>query len=283
MPALAASLRLAARASTRSGVRRGRLGRRTVRGLVVLCVLATVLGAGFLWLRESSLVAVREVSVTGASSSQEARVREVLQRSALGMTTLAVREDELRAAVAPYASVADLQVDPSFPHRLSIEVVERTPAALAVSGATRVPVDGEGRLLRGVRPEAGLPVLRLDDLPSGGRIREPAPRAAIAILAGVPDPLRGRLERVATGPRGLRLELREGPDLIFGSAVRSRAKWLAATRVLAASSAQGATYVDVRVPEWAAAGGVGPLEPEEPVATPTTTPPDEPANPQPLP
>lgn len=272
MSAIAASFRLAARASARSRVRRGRLGRRTVRSLVVLGVVAVLLGGGYLWLRESPLVEVREVFVTGVSSSQEARVRDALQRSALGMTTLAVREDELRAAVAPYASVADLRVDAGFPHRLSIEVVERRPAALAVYGTTRVPVDGDGRLLRGVRPEAGLPLLRLDRLPSGARVRERAPRAAISVLAGVPEPLRGRIEGIASEPRGLRLELREGPDLVFGSASRVRAKWLAASRVLAASSAQGATYVDLRVPEWAAAGGVGPLEPEEPAIDPQPQP-----------
>ena len=89
---------------------------------------------------------------------------------------------------------------------------------------------------------------------------------------------------IASGPRGLRLELRDGPDLVFGSASRIRAKWLAASRVLAASSAQGATYVDVRVPEWAAAGGVGPVEPEEPVADPLADPTPEPAaDPQPQP
>lgn len=276
MSAFAAPFRLAARASARSRLRRGRLGRRTVRGLALLGLLAVLLGGGFLWLRESPLVEVREVFVTGVSSSQEARVREALERSARGMTTLAVREDELRAAVAPYASVAELRVDPGFPHRLSIEVVERRPAALAVFGGTRVPVDGDGRLLRGVRPETGLPVLRLDRPPVEDRVSERAPRAAISVLDGVPGPLRGRVEGIASGPRGLRLELRDGPDLVFGSASRIRAKWLAASRVLAASSAQGATYVDVRIPEWAAAGGVGPVEPEEPVVDPV-------GDPQPLP
>lgn len=281
MSAFAAPLRLAARASSRSRVRRGRLGRRTVRFLVALGLLATILAGGWFWLRESSLVGVREVFVTGVSSSQEARVRTALRRSALAMTTLAVDEDELRAAVAPYASVADLGIDPAFPHKLSIEVVERVPAALVVTEGARVPVSGDGRLLRGVRPDAGLPELRLERLPAGDQVRERTPRAAITILAGAPGPLRGRIERASSGPRGLRLELRDGPDLIFGSATRVRAKWLAASRVLAASSAQGATYVDARVPEWTAAGGVGPVEPEEPAPTPAPPSGVPPVNPQP--
>ena len=35
------------------------------------------------------------------------------------MTTLHVREDQLRTAVAPYPSVADLAVDADFPHELT--------------------------------------------------------------------------------------------------------------------------------------------------------------------
>jgi len=279
MPAFAAPNRLAARGSARSRVRRARPGRRAVRALVALGVLTALLGAGYGWLRESSLVEVREVSVTGVSSSQEARVRGALRRAALGMTTLAVREEELRAAVAPYASVADLKVDAAFPHRLWIEVVERRPAALAVTGGSEIPVDGQGRLLRGVRAEAGLPVVRVDRPLTDDRIAGRAIRARIAVLGAAPGPLRGRLERARSGPRGLTVELRDGPDLFFGSAARIRAKWLAASRVLAASSAQGATYIDARVPEWTAAGGVGPVEPEVPDGTPTPAP----VNPQPQP
>jgi hypothetical protein len=40
------------------------------------------------------------VTITGVSSSQEARVRDALRRAALDMTTLHVRRDDLKAAVA---------------------------------------------------------------------------------------------------------------------------------------------------------------------------------------
>jgi cell division protein FtsQ len=275
MPAFAAPLRLAARASGPSRGRRGRLGPRAVRALLIAGLLAAMLAGGYAWLRDSSAVRVREVFVTGVTSSQEAEVRRALRRAALGMTTLDVDEKQLRAAVAPYASVADLRVDPSYPASLSIEVVEHVPAALVVAGTSRVPVADGGLLLRGVRPEADLPVVRLDRLPPGDRLLERAPKAAVRILAGVPGPLRGRVKGIRSGPRGLQAELRDGPDLIFGSATRVRAKWLAASRVLAASSAQGALYVDVRVPEWTAAGGVGPVDaPDDEAvpATPTATP-----------
>lgn len=250
------------------------------RRLIVCGLVLAVLGGGFLWLRDSPLVSVREVFITGISSSQEARVRDALRRAAADMTTLHVRTDQLRTAVAPYASVADLKVDADFPHKLTIEVVERAPAALIAVGGQRVPVSAGGLLLRGVRPDAGLPVIKLDALPGGDRLADPRVQAAVRVLAAAPPALHRRVERASAGERGLQLDLRDGPDLIFGSAERLGAKWAAAARVLADSSAQGATYLDLRVPEWTAAGGVGPIEPEE-TPTPGTAPAPAVPNPQP--
>ena len=58
------------------------------------------------------------------------------------------------------------------------------------------------------------------------------------------------------------LDLRDGPDLFFGSGEAARSKWMAAARVLAEPSAEGAVYLDLRIPGRVAAGGVGPIEPE---------------------
>jgi cell division protein FtsQ len=244
-------------------VRLPRPGRVAVRRLGALVLVAVLLAAGYAWLRDSSLVRVRDVVVTGVSSSQEARVREALRATATDMTTLHVREDELRAAVAPYTSVASLRIETRFPHGISIEVVERRPAGVVQAGGQRVPVSAGGLLLRGVRPEAGLPVVRIDTLPVGARLTDRRARAAVAILAGAPGAMAGRLERARSSDQGLVVELRDGPDVIFGSAARVRAKWAAATRVLADSESRGGTYVDVRVPEWTAVGGVGPVDPTD--------------------
>ena len=64
------------------------------------------------------------------------------------------------------------------------------------------------------------------------------------------------------GPRGMTLDLRDGPDLFFGSGEAAADKWMAAARVLAEPSAEGAVYLDLRIPGRVAAGGVGPIEPE---------------------
>ncbi len=270
----------------RSNLRARRLARTSQRGVRRLCAVGMVmvlLGAGFLWLRDSELVAVRDVTITGVSSSQEKRVRESLRRAALDMTTLHVRREELHAAVSAYTSVAGLRAYAGFPNKLRIEVVERVPAALLVAGDQEVPVSAGGLLLRGVRPDGATPVVRVKRLPTGFRLDDLRARSAVAVLAGAPPELQGRIVRAGMGARGMQLELRSGPDLIFGSQSRIEAKWAAATRVLADSSAKGATYLDLRLPEWTAAGGLGPIESEIESAPGdgTTAPGAPPVNPQP--
>ena len=265
----------------RARARRSRLGGTALRRLAVAGLVLAVLGAGYLWLRDSSVVQVREVVVTGITSPRETELRSALSRAATDMTTLHVREEQLLAAAAPYASVADLRVDASLPDKLAIEVVEHRPAAVVVADGQRVAASASGLLLRGVRPEEGLPVVKSDTLPAGSKLDDRFARAAVTALGGAPDALRERLVRARTGPKGLVLDVRDGPDLIFGSADRTRAKWAAATRVLADSGAAGAVYLDLRIPERTAAGGVGPIEPEETVVPETAPAPVDPANPQP--
>ena len=74
----------------------------------------------------------------------------------------------------------------------------------------------------------------------------------------------------AIDDRGVIAALHNGPELVFGTGEHASQKWAAAARVLAEISAQGATYLDLRIPGRVAAGGLAP------VATPTADP-----NPQP--
>lgn len=242
--------------------------RKIVAGVLVgACALA----GGWFWLRDASVVQVRDVFVTGLTSSEEPQIREALKNAALDMTTLHVREDQLQAAVAQYPSVAGLAVDAKFPHKLSIEVRERAPVAAIESGrGTRVAASGDGRMLRGMKA-SGLPTLRVGSAPAGERVTDRRTLGALGVAGGAPPELRGRIARLWSGERGLTLDLRNGPDLVFGSGSDAHRKWAAALRVLADPSSQGATYLDLRVPERVAAGGLGPVEPE-PTAVPPTDP-----------
>lgn len=254
------------------------------RTLLVAALVLLALGGGWLWFRDSSFVRVKDVFITGTSTSEQTRVRAALKSAALDMTTLHVREDALRTAVKPFASVRDLRIEASFPHKLTIEVIEHDPVAALHAGSQRVPVNAAGLVLRGVRASDDLPTVRVERVPAE-RLEEPRPLEALRVLGAAPAPLFERSRRVWFGGKGLTVDLRDGPPVIFGDAELAAVKWAAAARVLADPTAAGAAYLDVRVPGRVAAGGLGPIAEETPVPTvvPAVPTPLPTATPTPLP
>ena len=235
-----------------------------LRGFAAVIVLAALLTGAWMWLRDSGLVRVTAVHVTGATTSEKSQVRTALESAAREMTTLHVKRELLDDAVANYPSVAGLRVKTDFPHKMSIEVLEHRPVAALDIDGRRVPVSGGGIVLTGVRADNDLPSIRRKISPSEGRVTDRRTRDALAIAAAAPEPMLERSDRLWWGPRGLTLDLRDGPPLIFGTSDGARAKWAAAARVLAEPSAAGATYMDLRVVGRVAAGGLGPVPQETP-------------------
>ena len=243
------------------------LRRSFVRGFTAVVVLAALGVGGWLLVRDSSLARVTEVDVTGATTSEEGEIRAALEDAGREMTTLHVREEVLRDAVAAYPSVAGLRVEADFPHELSVQVLEHRPvAALEVDGR-RTPVSGGGVVLNGVQADRDLPLIRHQQVP-GERIDDARTLAALVVAAAAPRDLLQRSERLRWGAEGLTVDLRDGPPLYFGSRDDAAAKWAAAARVLAEPSAAGATYLDLRVPGRVAAGGLGPVPQVEPTVVP---------------
>ena len=158
----------------------------------VLMVLAVclVLAAGFqFWLRDSPLVAVEDVKVTGLTTKDAPRVRAALASAAHNMTTLHVDHAELERAIAAYPVVRALEVNADFPHRLEIRVLEHRPAAL-VGG---LPVAGDGTILRGLPVEGSLPKIdarrearRRPPVGSGGPARRARGRRGAGAAARPP-------------------------------------------------------------------------------------------------
>ncbi len=225
------------------------------------------LALGGLWFRDSSFAQVERVSITGSTSSEAAQVRDALTSVGEGMSTLHLDRQALDDAVKPFASVAGLRVRTDFPHDLRIEVLEHAPVAAVESGGGRVAATGSGLVLTGVRADDLPTVLNKAPL-AEGRFRDKHTLAALAVAAAAPPALRARAEKLWWGDDGVALDLRDGPELIFGGGEAARVKWTAAARVLADESSAGAAYLDLRVPKLVAAGGVGPVTPE---ATPTPT------------
>jgi cell division protein FtsQ len=230
------------------------------RALAVALTAGIVLALGyFFWLRESPLVAVERVEITGLTTRDAPRIRAALTASARDMTTLHVREDRLRLAVSGYPVVASIHATPDFPHRLRIRVVEDRPVAkLVVRGGASIAVAADGTVLRGLRVDRSLPLLRAASPPRGERVTEVRAARAVRAVAAAPAPLRRRIERVGEARgRGLVAKLRRGPEVVLGGGARLEAKWKAAARVLADPASRGASYVDVRLPDRPVAGGLG--------------------------
>jgi cell division protein FtsQ len=241
--------------------------KRLQRRLLLTAAAILLLGSGYqFWLRDSSLVAVERVTVTGLTTSDSERVRVALGAASRTMTTLHVDHEALERAVAGFPVVRELEVTTDFPDRLRIHVVEHVPAAVAVGDGGRVAVAGDGTILHGLPVEKRLPTVEVDGAIGVEHLRDSTALASAAIAGTAPAALRGRIAEVGKdGELGQVAQLREGPELIFGDAERVRAKWAAASRVLADLEASGATYIDVRIPGRPAVGGL-PAETITPVA-----------------
>jgi cell division protein FtsQ len=256
--------------------------KRVRRRLLVAAAALFVLAAGYqFWLRDSSLVAVEKVTITGLSTSHSERVRMALTAASRSMTTLHVDHEALERAVAGFPVVRELEVATDFPHGLRIHVVEHLPAAVAVGDGGRVPVAADGTILQGVPVEKRLPTVEVEGALGVERLRDVTALASAAIAGAAPAALRGRIKEVGEDGRlGQVAQLRDGPEVIFGDTSRLSAKWAAASRVLADLEASGASYVDVRIPGRPAAGGL-PAEtivPVAPAGATSTVPPGTPTD-----
>jgi cell division protein FtsQ len=235
-------------------------GRAWGRRLLVAAALVGALAVGYFgWFRDSSLVAVDEVTVQGVTGGDRQQIIAALTESAERMTTLHLREDQLETAVASFPTVAALSADAHFPHGVTIEVVERPPAMVARAGDQEIPVAADGTVLPGVSVPEGeeLPWLELGEAPASGKLQGEALEQAL-ILGAAPKPLAPLIEDVAyEDEHGVVVEMQGAIPIRFGSGDAAKAKWAATAAMLADPELTSVTYVDVRVPHRPAAGGAG--------------------------
>jgi cell division protein FtsQ len=223
--------------------------------MLVLVLLLALVAGGWLWLRDSSLVSVDQVTVTGTAGPDAEQIRASLTDAGRRMTTLNVSVAALRRAVAPYPVVGDLRVSTEFPHRLRVRVIERIPIGIVTIGGRAMPVAGDNMLLHDVPASGSLPAISAGPAPAGPRVSDPTTRTEVALLAAAPARFISRLSQVASdATHGYTAQLRSGPIIYFGDGSRLAAKWTAAAAVLADQGSTGAAYIDVTDPDRPAAG-----------------------------
>ncbi len=236
------------------GLPRLSLPRLTIRRVVAVLVAGLLLLGAWLYVRSSSLVAIKQVQVTGVAGAQAGEIRAALANEAVTMTTLDVSTAKLESAVSGFPHIAGLRVSTHFPHGVTIAVNQQIPLATVTSGGRRVAVDGAGLLLPR-DATAGLPSLSLAPDTAGNRVTTAGSLAALAVLRAAPYQLSSHLASArSTSHHGIAVQLRNGPVLYFGDTTQLTAKWAAADAVLASSDSAGASYIDVSAPDRPAAG-----------------------------
>jgi cell division septal protein FtsQ len=198
------------------------------------------------WFRDSSLVAVESVEVTGANLSPQ--VEASLSNAAMGLSTLHLDRSVLDAVVVDDPSVVALKIDTDFPHALTIDVESRTPAGwLDADDGALIASDGVV-LATGVDQPDGLPTIEADSSQLTNRADGQA-LAAARVLGAVPVPLRAQVEQASVDDEhGVVAEVTGGIELRFGDPGNAEKKWRSAAAVLADPNLTSATYIDLSVP-----------------------------------
>jgi cell division protein FtsQ len=223
--------------------------------LLASLVALPLLGGGWLWLRNSSFVAVQRVEISGVRGPDAAQIEAALTAAARRESTLNVQISALRAAVAELPLVREVSAVAHFPHTLQVRVVEQLPVAALLVAGSKTAVAADGVVLGPSLSSGALPVVDGSSEPFVGQpVKAPDLLAALTVLGAAPAPLARLAERAFEGPKGLTVAMRNGLLVYFGNATRPHAKWLSLARVLADSSSSGASYVDVRLPGRPAAG-----------------------------
>jgi cell division protein FtsQ len=243
------------RTGTRTRVGRRRLSRRARLALLVTVAAGILLAGAWTWFRDSPLVSVQNVTVTGQSGPDAGQISAALESAARTMSTLDVQLGRLRRAIAPYPVVKDIRVTTQFPHGMHIEVVEQVAVGAIDAGGRKVAVAADGTLLRDVVAPQSLPTIPMNTSPPGPRVTTGTASDAIKLLAAAPSQLAPKISQVTTvTPHGLVAQVRGGPAIYFGDLTELPQKWIAAAEVLADPGSAGALYIDVTDPQRPAAG-----------------------------
>jgi cell division protein FtsQ len=162
--------------------------RRRVAAAVVAVFLLSALGLVVrVVLYDSRLLDVQGVHVQGISTLPET---DIVGAAAvpIGAPLASIDLGDVAARVAQVPAVASAVVTRSWPHTVTVTVVERTPVASATTPAGVELVDADGLVYPGT-PPPGLPRLVFGAVGPD----DPSTRSALAALATLPPPIRSQV------------------------------------------------------------------------------------------
>lgn len=228
------------------------------RSLLVGFALVGVAAALYLVARQTSLVAVRSVEVTGAPAAVQARIEQALQ-PLVGVSLVRIGAGSVSERLVSIPEVETVSIDRAFPHRLTVAITTARRVAVLRQGKETFVVSERGRVLATARrtdypalPRIWLPAAA--DLSVGATIGDQRTVAAVSAATAVyRDGVGGlRVRTIAVGDNELTYGLRNGIEVRLGNLGLLPLKLAIARRILAAGGVE--RYVDVSVPERPVAG-----------------------------
>ena len=236
------------------------------RRLAVLAgaIAIVLLPVGWWALETSSIFAVSQVAVTGATPKVDALVRAAVAHDVTGKSLLKVDASSLAAQIEAIPDVKSASVDRAFPHTVAVSIVMERPAALVRAGKASYVVSVDGRVLRVVK-KAGPRMPRLVLPPTsqpvpGHTVDSAEMRSALHVLAVAPRRFPAgiaKLKKVVASPGGVVAVFGHGLQVRLGTAGSLDLKLHVAARVLVRmgdSIRRSVAYVDVSAPARPAIG-----------------------------
>ena len=237
----------------RRAVTAARHRRRRTMLLALVATAASVVGTW--WIASGPLLSVSNVQISGYRQPDQATVARTIQIAARHGTMLRLPTVAVREALSPYPWVADVSVHHNWPRGVDVQIVQATPAAIAITADGRRLVVSDGGRILGEQSdaEANLPRFMVRAGRIGAWLTSPEQRAPFEFLAAMSPGVAGRVQdlRVEGGVVVGRLE--DGPELRLGP---PRAMWAKGRAVEAVVSAPrlaeplaSAEYLDVSAPK----------------------------------
>ncbi len=199
--------------------------------------MATLAAVWFFWF--SDFLAVSELTVKGCSALRAEQITDVA-KVAVGTPMISVDETEIEARVAKIPEVKSVQVSTSWPNKVNIEIVERTPIYRLQVAGDFFWVDEDGVRFTSAKEQENLPLLQLES-PNNRILRDVG-----AVVVSLSPELLNRLDRIsANSPDTIELILTDESTVVWGSAHDSALKAKVATALL---KTRAAVY-DVSAPQ----------------------------------
>ena len=207
--------------------------RRWIRVAVgVLVVAAVGVLVWLVWF--SSVLAVRDVEVAGRTTLKQAQVLRVAQVPQ-GRPLARVDVEAIEQRVSSLDRVDTVEVGRSWPHTISISIVERKSVVWArVDGQIR-GIDRNGIAFRTYEsPPKGLLEATIDVTEARARLQTSESLTAVVALIGRKDPaLRRQVESVTAASKdSIELKLTKGRTVVWGSRDDGRRKLQVLTPLL---------------------------------------------------